>query len=90
MFHFLTEARDQARYARSVERNLRPGGRVVMATFAPDGPERCSGLPVARHDADSLQRVLGQGFELLRSQREEHATPWGAVQAFTWALFRRR
>jgi hypothetical protein len=67
-----------------------PGGALVIGTFAPDGPEACSGLPTARHDAASLTAMFGDEFELAHSESEEHITPWGAAQAFTWAVFNRR
>jgi hypothetical protein len=66
---------------------LEPGGRAVIDTFAPDGPENCSGLPVARHDAESLQAVLGRGFRLVSARRHEHTTAWGAVQRFQFSVF---
>jgi SAM-dependent methyltransferase len=87
--HFLTEPADQARYAELVREHLSPGGLLVVATFAPDGPQQCSGLPVARHDAGSLQRVLGPGLSVVLAEREEHRTPWGSVQPFTWVVLRR-
>lgn len=87
-FHFLTTAEDQARYVTVLRSALRPGGLAIIGTFAPDGPERCSGLPVARHDADSLQQVLGPDFKLSSSQRHEHHTPWGSVQRFHFGTFR--
>lgn len=89
-FHFLTEAEDQARYRQVLEAALVPGGIAVIGTFAPDGPEKCSGLPVARHDAASLSSVLGAGFELVGTQRHDHSTPWGSVQHFQFSTFRRR
>ncbi len=89
VFHFLTDPDDRARYRAGLKSGLKPGGRLVMATFAPDGPERCSNLPVQRWSAEALAAELGQGFELIESEREEHRTPWGAVQPFTWTSFRR-
>ena len=89
-FHFLVEAADRRRYLEVLDLALDPGGGVVMATFAPDGPDRCSGLPVMRYDAAGLAAVLGPGFELVHERREEHHTPRGAVQPFTWVALRRR
>ena len=60
-----------------------------MATFAPDGPEKCSGLPVARYDSASLGQALGTAFKLVHAQRHEHATPWGSRQIFQFSVFRR-
>jgi hypothetical protein len=69
---------------------LKSGGHAIMATFAPDGPERCSGLPVVRYDGASLTAALGDAFELLKTVRHAHATPMGSVQNFQFSLFRRR
>jgi trans-aconitate methyltransferase len=88
-FHFLTEARDRAAYVACLAKAVRPGGHAIIATFAPDGPERCSGLPVMRYDAESLAAVLGDAFRLVTSRRHEHTTPWGATQRFQFSLFRR-
>lgn len=88
--HFLTEGADQAAYARVMKAALKPGGVAIIGTFAPDGPEKCSGLTVARHDSGTLQAVFGTDFELVASRRAEHSTPWGSVQRFNFATFRRR
>jgi SAM-dependent methyltransferase len=88
VFHFLTEAADQARYCDSVVHNLAAKGYLIIATFAPDGPEQCSGLPVARHDIKSLQEVFGEKFDLIDWKRRIHNTPWGSEQAFTIARFK--
>jgi len=88
-FHFLVDPADAAAYVERLRRALRRGGAAVIATFAPDGPERCSGLAVARHDAASLGAVLGPGFELIDERRHEHKTPKGATQAFQFSIFRR-
>jgi len=87
--HFLTDAQAQAAYAERVTRAVKPGGHVIIFTFAPDGPERCSGLPVVRHDAASLSKLLGSAFELIESRRHDHHTPGGAVQRFQFSCFRR-
>ena len=88
-FHFLTEPEDRAAYAARISRAVRPGGHVIIGTFAPDGPERCSGLPIVRHDAASLGEILGSGFELVESRRHGHQTPMGATQRFQFSRFRR-
>jgi SAM-dependent methyltransferase len=90
VFHFLTAPEDRASYLEAMQRALRPGGWVVMATFADDGPERCSGLPVVRYCPESLAAELGSGFTLVRHIRDEHTTPSGACQRFIWCLFRMR
>jgi SAM-dependent methyltransferase len=89
-FHFLTDPKDRAAYADRVLRAVRPGGHVIIGTFAPDGPERCSGLPVVRHDGASLGLVLGPSFKLVESRSHAHATPWGAIQRFQFSRFRRQ
>jgi trans-aconitate methyltransferase len=88
-FHFLTERTDQAAYVARLRRALRVGGHAIIATFAPDGPERCSGLMVSRYDANALAATLGEGFELIDTRRHDHTTPWGAVQKFQFSTFRR-
>ena len=88
-FHFLTLAKDQAAYVARLRRALRPGGHAIIGTFAPDGPERCSGLLVSRYDAAGLAATLGSGFELIDARRHEHVTPWGATQKFQFSTFRR-
>ena len=88
-FHFLTGERDRAAYVARLTKAVKPGGCAVIATFAPDGPERCSGLPVARYDAQSLGRAIGGAFDLVETLRHEHRTPWGSEQRFQFSLFRR-
>ena len=88
-FHFLTEREDQAAYIARLRRAVRPGGHAIIGTFAPDGPERCSGLLVSRYDAAGLAATLGRGFELIDARRHEHVTPWGATQKFQFSTFRR-
>jgi trans-aconitate methyltransferase len=89
VLHFLTREEDRKAYRRVLMTALVPGGTAIIATFAPDGPEQCSGLPVQRHDAESLSHLLGPDFELLETRREDHTTPSGKVQAFIWCVFRR-
>jgi SAM-dependent methyltransferase len=89
VFHFLTDAADRAAYVAVLRRALAPGGRVVVATFAEDGPEQCSGLPVCRYSAEELAGELGEGFDLVHAERVEHTTPWGTVQPFTALVLRR-
>ncbi|MGY2907343.1 class I SAM-dependent methyltransferase [Bradyrhizobium sp. URHC0002] len=88
-FHFLTDANDRAAYIARLGRGLRIGGHAIIATFAPDGPEKCSGLPVARYDSASLGQTLGAAFWLVHTERHRHATPWGSGQAFQFSVFRR-
>lgn len=88
--HFLTDPADQLAYRRVLAAALRPGGIALIGTFAPDGPERCSNLPVQRHDAQSLGLLLGGDFELLATRRHDHVTPWNSLQHFQFSTFRRR
>lgn len=90
VFHFLLDPADRARYAANAARAVRPGGALIVATFALDGPQRCSGLEVARYGHDELARELGDAFVLQRSARYVHRTPSGAEQPFTVGLFQRR
>jgi len=80
----------QRRTGRAVPRErARCRGHAIIATFALDGPEKCSGLPVARYDSASLGRTLGTTFKLVHTQRHEHATPWDSRQIFQFSVFRR-
>lgn len=90
VFHFLTDATERRAYLHAAERALNPGGQLIIATFALDGPEKCSGLPVVRYDAQSLAQEAGGNFELLESCGETHVTPGGGKQSFTYCRFRRR
>lgn len=88
-FHFLTTPDQQAAYARVMHAALKPGGVAIIGTFAPDGPEKCSGLPVARHDAASIGRIIGPDFLLIDERRHDHVTPSGALQKFQFSSFRK-
>jgi SAM-dependent methyltransferase len=90
VFHFLTAPEDRQRYAAVAASAVRPGGALLMATFAADGPTRCSGLEVARYSPETLARELGDAFTLVRGFGDVHRTPAGAEQRFTVAIFRRR
>jgi len=82
-FHFLTRDPERANYLRIMRHAVHDPGALIMATFAADGPERCSGLPVARYGAMDLERLL-VGFTVIESRNEDHLTPGGAIQPFTW------
>lgn len=84
VFHFLTEPEARQHYVETVRRSVKPGGHVIVATFATDGPKQCSGLDVRRYDPDSLHDEFGQDFELLDSVRETHQTPFGTEQKFIY------
>lgn len=89
VFHFLTESADRARYLDNLSRSLRPGGHVILGTFAPEAPPKCSGLPVQRYDLDLLQETLGDEYRCLRNQKELHVTPGGVEQMYLYCQFRR-
>jgi 2-polyprenyl-3-methyl-5-hydroxy-6-metoxy-1,4-benzoquinol methylase len=89
VLHFLTEPAQQERYRDVAATALLPGAVAVLGTFAPDGPTTCSGLPTCRYDAPMLSALCGSTFALEHHEREEHRTPWGAVQPFTWVVLRR-
>jgi len=87
-FHFLTQAVDRAAYVERLMSALKPGGHAIIATFAPDGPERCSGLPVMRYDGASLAETLGSAFRLIAEHRKMHRTPWGSEQSFQFSVLK--
>jgi SAM-dependent methyltransferase len=87
VFHFLTDEADRAAYARVMVAALRPGGHAVIATFALDGPERCSALPVCRYDADGLAAQFAPAFRQLEAKAVDHVTPGGKVQRFLFSRF---
>ena len=90
VFHFLTNADDRARYADKLHASLASNGHAVIATFAEDGPEKCSGLPVVRYSAETLLRTLGvDRFVLVQDLRNVHVTPQGKEQRFQFGVFRR-
>ncbi|MFN4276187.1 MAG: methyltransferase [Ferrovibrio sp.] len=89
VFHFLTDAEDRAAYRAALRAAVPPGGHVVIGSFAPDGPERCSGLPVQRYSPESLQAELGPDFVLQQALQEGHHTPAGRLQHFQFSRFRR-
>jgi len=88
-FHFLTGEADQTAYVARLKKAVKLGGYVIIATFALDGPQRCSGLPIVRYDAASLSAILGNEFHVIDVRRHDHTTPSGAVQRFQFSTFRR-
>lgn len=88
-FHFLNKPDEQRAYAATLRAALTSGGATIIGTFALDGPERCSGLPITRHDAASIAAVLGPDFKLIDEQPHDHATPGGSVQRFQFSTFQR-
>jgi SAM-dependent methyltransferase len=89
VFHFMVDPGERDAYLSTLKRSLRPGGWLIVATFGPHGPTRCSGLPVRRYGADALAAELGVEFELDRSELDVHRTPSGTDQQFLYATFRR-
>ena len=90
VLHFLTDPAAAQAYAAQASHAVVPGGHAVIGGFAPDGPERCSGLAVARRSPEQIAALLGPAFELVEARHERHRTPGGAEQAFAWAVLRRR
>lgn len=88
VFHFLTSQRDRWRYMATLRRTLHPGGTAIIATFAPEGPSRCSGLHVMQYDEDRILAALGPGFRLAEVRRETHVTPRGREQRFIYFRLR--
>ncbi|MEO8302987.1 MAG: class I SAM-dependent methyltransferase [Betaproteobacteria bacterium] len=88
VFHFLTDPNDRISYVRQVAHAVKPGGHVIVATFGPEGPIKCSGLDVVRYDADSLHDEFGTAFRLVKHRTELHQTPTGSTQQFTYCYCR--
>ncbi len=90
VFHFLTKPGEQARYVAAAARAVKPGGYLVIGTFAADGPDRCSGMHVARYDAATLAATFAPAFTPVTHRRDVHYTPSGNEQAFTYVVLRRQ
>lgn len=90
VFHFLTTSEERRAYVKAVQRAVKPGGHVIVATFAEDGPTQCSGLPVVRYQAETLHAEFGESFDLIQHQKEVHHTPFGTTQSFVYCYFRLR
>jgi SAM-dependent methyltransferase len=88
-FHFLTEPHQQREYRDKILQALKPGGHLIIGTFAPEAPPKCSGLPVQRYTQDQLSDTLGEEFELLREKKELHVTPGGVEQTYLYCQFQR-
>lgn len=89
VFHFLTTPAERQAYVDVVMQAVKPGGHVIIATFAEDGPTQCSGLPVMRYNPDNLHAEFGAPFTLLRHEKEEHQTPIGSIQKFIYCYCRK-
>lgn len=90
VFHFLTDAADRQKYLAAIRRALSSGGHAIIAAFAPDGPEQCSGLPVCRYDTPAIKAEFGEDFLLMETVPETHLTPWGSEQKFNYFHFQQR
>lgn len=88
VFHFLTTADRRLAYVRQAARAVKPGGHVIVSTFGPEGPKKCSGLEVVRYDAESLHGEFGGRFRLVESSKELHQTPFGNMQQFLYCYCR--
>jgi 2-polyprenyl-3-methyl-5-hydroxy-6-metoxy-1,4-benzoquinol methylase len=88
VFHFLTLPEQRSAYVRQAALSVRPGGHVIVSTFGPEGPTKCSGLDVVRYDADSLHDEFGARFRLVESSKELHDTPFGTTQQFLYCYCR--
>lgn len=86
VFHFLTTAADRAAYVENVRKSVKPGGHVIIGTFGPEGPAKCSGLDVQRYDSNSLHEEFGARFHLIDSLKELHQTPFGTTQQFLYCF----
>lgn len=89
VFHFLVDPDDRSRYKKTALRSLTVGGRLIVATFAPDGPERCAGLPVQRYDAETLEAVFGTEFRLIEHRMLRRRTGAGDARPYVGAVFER-
>ena len=89
VFHFLLNPADRAAYVRTLGRTVVPGGHVIIATFAQDGPPKCSGLEVARYDEPGIRAALGADYDFRSQVNETHVTPWQTEQKFSYFVFRR-
>ena len=90
VFHFLTDPADRRAYVERLMHAVRPGGHVIIATFAEDGPEKCSGLPVMRYQPETLRAELGDAFLLVEHEKAAHHTPLGAVQQFVYCRYSKK
>ncbi|KQV27484.1 SAM-dependent methyltransferase [Rhizobium sp. Root1203] len=86
-FHFLTSTEERSAYVSVMGETLKESGKAIIGTFAADGPEKCSGLPVTRYEPDELASILSPKFRLLTTERHQHHTPWDSVQNFQFSIF---
>ncbi len=89
VFHFLIDEADRAAYVQTVQRCVKTGGHIIVASFGPGGPEKCSGLNVVRYSPESMHDEFGDDFELVDSTTETHHTPFGSDQEFVYCYCRK-
>jgi 2-polyprenyl-3-methyl-5-hydroxy-6-metoxy-1,4-benzoquinol methylase len=89
VFHFLTDPEDRRKYVEVMNKSINPGGHVIIAAFALEGPLKCSGLDVERYSPEKMENEIGESFELIKSVNEIHRTPWSVEQKFTYCYFRK-
>ena len=89
VFHFLTKPEDREHYVKTVRHSVKTGGHIIVATFAPDGPDHCSGLEIMKYNPDQLHHEFGNDFELVNSTKETHQTPFGTEQKFIYCYCRK-
>jgi hypothetical protein len=90
LFHFLDQPAERRLYVDALEAGTQAGSVAIIAAFALDGPEACSGLPVHRYDAEGMAAEIGEAFAPIEAWTQAHVTPWGAAQSFQWGSFSRR
>lgn len=88
VFHFLHDSL-RAKYVELAANTITPGGHLIVGTFALDGPEQCSGLPVNRYNSEMIAEIFSDKFALIKSAQEQHHTPFGTTQSFTWTVLQR-
>ena len=88
VFHFLTDSKDRELYLQNLKKSLKPNGHFIISTFAEDGPLKCSGLEIEKYTLEKMQQTFGSDFELVKSLREQHKTPFNTTQSFLYAHFR--
>jgi SAM-dependent methyltransferase len=89
LFHFFNSRSDREKYIRNAHTSLKPNGKLILATFSPNGPGQCSGLDVVRFDEKALAEEVGSLFIVLRAERHLHQTPWGSEQEFVYSAFQK-
>ena len=89
VFHFLTDEKDRSKYIKIASNTIPIGGHIVIGTFALDGPEKCSDLPICRYDENSLSKIFEPSFKMLSHYKNNHVTPWHSIQSFIFVILRK-